>query len=75
MIGRPTADLSAICKASCEYSANLRLADFTSDRTILVTHRNGESLTAEHGFPLRPVVPHRDRRCSHQEHEGDGPPL
>ncbi|MFE6986237.1 molybdopterin-dependent oxidoreductase [Streptomyces griseus] len=40
------------------YSANLRIADFTSDRTLMATHRNGESLTAEHGFPLRLVVPH-----------------
>ncbi|WP_443065729.1 molybdopterin-dependent oxidoreductase [Streptomyces sp. NBC_00503] len=40
------------------YSANLRLADFTSERTLLATHHNGEPLTVEHGFPLRLVVPH-----------------
>lgn len=40
------------------YSANLRLADFASDRTLLAMHHNGEPLTVEHGFPLRLVVPH-----------------
>ncbi|MEU8775589.1 molybdopterin-dependent oxidoreductase [Streptomyces sp. NPDC048606] len=40
------------------YSANLRLADFASDRTLLATHHDGEPLTVEHGFPLRLVVPH-----------------
>ncbi|MFE2163516.1 molybdopterin-dependent oxidoreductase [Streptomyces sp. NPDC059447] len=40
------------------YSANLRPADFASDRTIMATHHGGEPLTAEHGFPLRLVVPH-----------------
>ncbi|MDA5280883.1 molybdopterin-dependent oxidoreductase [Streptomyces sp. Isolate_45] len=40
------------------YSANLRLGDFTSERTLLATHHNGEPLTVEHGFPLRLVVPH-----------------
>ncbi|MFI9100815.1 molybdopterin-dependent oxidoreductase [Streptomyces fildesensis] len=55
----PAADVTHIMVwAEYGYSANLRLADFTSDRTILATHRNGESLTAEHGFPLRLVVPH-----------------
>ncbi|GCD95718.1 molybdopterin-dependent oxidoreductase [Embleya hyalina] len=40
------------------YSANLRLADFAAPTTVLATHRGGEALTAEHGFPLRLVVPH-----------------
>jgi DMSO/TMAO reductase YedYZ molybdopterin-dependent catalytic subunit len=40
------------------YSANLRMDDFTSARTILATHHNGSALTAEHGWPLRLVVPH-----------------
>ncbi|MBV2357593.1 molybdopterin-dependent oxidoreductase [Streptomyces sp. J2-1] len=40
------------------YSANLRLSDFTAPGTLLATHHGGEPLTAEHGFPLRLVVPH-----------------
>ena len=39
------------------YSTNLRLADFADAEALFVTHRNGEPLTAEHGFPLRLVVP------------------
>ena len=40
------------------YSANMLLEDFASPDALLVTHRNGEPLTPEHGFPLRLVVPH-----------------
>ncbi|MFF1699718.1 molybdopterin-dependent oxidoreductase [Streptomyces sp. NPDC058257] len=40
------------------YSANLRMTDLTAASTVLATHHNGEPLTAEHGFPLRLVVPH-----------------
>jgi DMSO/TMAO reductase YedYZ molybdopterin-dependent catalytic subunit len=40
------------------YSANVRIEDFASPRTVLATHHNGEPLTPEHGFPLRLVVPH-----------------
>ncbi|MDI5963561.1 sulfite oxidase-like oxidoreductase [Streptomyces sp. SL13] len=39
------------------YSANLRLADFARADSLLATHRGGEPLTAEHGFPVRLVVP------------------
>lgn len=40
------------------YSANLPLADFADPAALLVTHRNGERLSPEHGWPLRLVVPH-----------------
>jgi DMSO/TMAO reductase YedYZ molybdopterin-dependent catalytic subunit len=40
------------------YSANLRLEDFASPRVVLATHRDGASLTPQHGYPLRLVVPH-----------------
>jgi len=38
------------------YSANLPLEDFAQG--MLATHRDGERLTPEHGYPLRLVVPH-----------------
>jgi DMSO/TMAO reductase YedYZ molybdopterin-dependent catalytic subunit len=40
------------------YSANLRMTDFLADTTLLATHRDGERLTADHGAPVRMVVPH-----------------
>lgn len=40
------------------YSANLRLEDFASPRTLFATHRQGQPLTPERGWPLRLVVPH-----------------
>lgn len=40
------------------FGANLRISDFADDRAVLATHRAGEPLTAEHGFPVRLVVPH-----------------
>lgn len=40
------------------YTTNLPLMDFASDDAILATHWEGEPLTAEHGGPMRLVVPH-----------------
>jgi DMSO/TMAO reductase YedYZ molybdopterin-dependent catalytic subunit len=40
------------------YSANLRLEDFASPSAMFVTHRDREPLSADHGAPLRLVVPH-----------------
>jgi DMSO/TMAO reductase YedYZ molybdopterin-dependent catalytic subunit len=40
------------------YSANLRLADFAAEHTLLAIERNGEQLSIEHGFPCRLIVPH-----------------
>lgn len=40
------------------FSSNLRLSDFAAERTLFATHKDGELLTAEHGFPVRLVVPH-----------------
>jgi DMSO/TMAO reductase YedYZ molybdopterin-dependent catalytic subunit len=39
------------------YSANVRIADFVADGTLLATHLDGAPLTPEHGYPLRLVVP------------------
>jgi DMSO/TMAO reductase YedYZ molybdopterin-dependent catalytic subunit len=39
------------------YSANVRIADFAAESTLLATHHDGAPLTPEHGYPLRLVVP------------------
>ncbi|MEU6850771.1 sulfite oxidase-like oxidoreductase [Actinacidiphila alni] len=39
------------------YSSNIRIEDFLDDKSIFATHKGGEPLTAEHGFPVRLVVP------------------
>jgi DMSO/TMAO reductase YedYZ molybdopterin-dependent catalytic subunit len=39
------------------YSANVRIADFAADSTLLATHRDEQPLAPEHGYPLRLVVP------------------
>ncbi|MDA8368482.1 MAG: molybdopterin-dependent oxidoreductase [Nocardiopsaceae bacterium] len=40
------------------YSANMRIDDFLGRDVLLATHRDGERLAPEHGYPLRLVVPH-----------------
>jgi len=39
------------------FSSNLRIADFAAETSIFATHRGGEPLTVEHGFPVRLIVP------------------
>ncbi|MDQ2877284.1 MAG: molybdopterin-dependent oxidoreductase [Actinomycetota bacterium] len=43
--------------AASGYSANVRIADFAADTTLLASHLDGIGLTPEHGYPLRLVVP------------------
>jgi DMSO/TMAO reductase YedYZ molybdopterin-dependent catalytic subunit len=40
------------------YSANLPLEDFLRPTTIFALRHDGEPLVADHGYPLRLVVPH-----------------
>ena len=40
------------------YSATLRIEDVASPRALLADELGGEPLSAEHGWPLRLVVPH-----------------
>ena len=54
----PAADVTHVMVwADYGYSANLPLADFLAADALFVTHRDGEPISAEHGFPLRLVVP------------------
>jgi len=43
-------------RAEYDFSANLPLEVVMSDRFILATHFKGQSLTPEHGYPLRGIV-------------------
>jgi DMSO/TMAO reductase YedYZ molybdopterin-dependent catalytic subunit len=40
------------------YTTNLPLMDFATEDAILATHWEGEPIAAEHGGPMRLVVPH-----------------
>jgi DMSO/TMAO reductase YedYZ molybdopterin-dependent catalytic subunit len=40
------------------YSANLAIADYAEPGVLLATAAAGRPLTAEHGYPMRLVVPH-----------------
>jgi DMSO/TMAO reductase YedYZ molybdopterin-dependent catalytic subunit len=40
------------------YTTNLSLEDFLRPDNLLADTRNGESITPEHGWPLRLLVPH-----------------
>jgi DMSO/TMAO reductase YedYZ molybdopterin-dependent catalytic subunit len=43
--------------ADPDYTTNLALADLVDDDVLLATTHDGQPLTAEHGGPLRLVVP------------------
>ena len=40
------------------YTANVPLTDLDREEVLLATHHDGEPLTADHGYPLRLIVPH-----------------
>jgi DMSO/TMAO reductase YedYZ molybdopterin-dependent catalytic subunit len=40
------------------YTANIPLADLDRDNVLLATRHDGEPLPADHGYPLRLIVPH-----------------
>ncbi|HLJ90570.1 MAG TPA: sulfite oxidase-like oxidoreductase [Candidatus Angelobacter sp.] len=40
------------------FTANVPLADLDRPDVLLATHHDGNPLTAEHGYPLRLIVPH-----------------
>jgi len=40
------------------FTANVPLADLDREGVLFATHHDGQPLTADHGFPLRLIVPH-----------------
>ena len=40
------------------YTANVPLEDMMRENALLATHHDGEPVTADHGYPVRLVVPH-----------------
>jgi DMSO/TMAO reductase YedYZ molybdopterin-dependent catalytic subunit len=40
------------------FTANVPLPDLDREEVLLATHHDGEPLSAEHGYPLRLIVPH-----------------
>jgi DMSO/TMAO reductase YedYZ molybdopterin-dependent catalytic subunit len=40
------------------FTANVPLVDLDREEVLLATHHDGQSLTPDHGYPLRLIVPH-----------------
>jgi DMSO/TMAO reductase YedYZ molybdopterin-dependent catalytic subunit len=40
------------------FTVNVPLADLDRDNVLFATHHDGEPLSADHGYPLRLIVPH-----------------
>jgi DMSO/TMAO reductase YedYZ molybdopterin-dependent catalytic subunit len=57
VIPLPTAT-HVLVHAEPDYTTNLPLADLDRAENLLATHHDGEPLAAEHGGPVRLVVPH-----------------
>ena len=56
---RPQAKATyVLAHAEQGFTANVPLADLDREEVLLATHHDGEPLTAEHGYPLRLIVPH-----------------
>jgi DMSO/TMAO reductase YedYZ molybdopterin-dependent catalytic subunit len=55
----PKADAAyVLVHAEQGFTANVPLADLDRPEVLLATHHDGEPLTAEHGYPVRLIVPH-----------------
>ncbi len=53
---RPSARF-AIAHAEQGFTANVPISSLRDEHALLATHANGEPLAAEHGWPLRLVIP------------------
>lgn len=54
---RPDAEAAMVHGAE-GYTTNLPMRDLDREENLIATHWNGEPLTAEHGGPVRLLVPH-----------------
>ena len=57
LAGPRAAGRYAIARAEAGFTANVPLEFLERDGAVLATHADGEPLTAEHGWPLRLIVP------------------
>jgi DMSO/TMAO reductase YedYZ molybdopterin-dependent catalytic subunit len=48
----------ALVHAEQGFTANVPLADLDREEVVFATHHDGAPLTADHGYPLRLIVPH-----------------
>ena len=56
---KPKAEAShVLVHAEQDFTANVPLADLDRDDVLFATHHDGKPLDADHGYPLRLVVPH-----------------
>jgi len=56
---RPKPEAShVLVQAEQGYTANIPLLDLDRDEVLLATHHDGKPLSADHGYPVRLIVPH-----------------
>ncbi len=59
MQARPKPSAShVLVHAEQDFTANVPLADLDREDVLFATHHDGQPLSADHGYPLRLVVPH-----------------
>ena len=57
LIGERPSARYAIAHAEQGFTSNVPISFLEDERAVLATHADGEPLTAEHGWPLRLVIP------------------
>lgn len=58
-LAQPLPDATfALVHAAPDYTTNLPLGDLDREESLVATHHDGEPLAAEHGGPIRLLVPH-----------------
>ncbi len=58
-LARPKTEAQyVVVHAEQGFTANIPLADLDREEVLFATHHDGQPLTADHGFPLRLIVPH-----------------